>query len=483
MLTPSQIADVAVARLGLPVPMAKLQIMHDIAAGLRNDQSGPVIWDALLRWLKTRELESEVLEGLCPIFLAKGAQVLEISRLRLSIERPSILSDFLVAESFGTSLVVAAWTHSHSEEVPGLLRLNEVIEDLCSGRFIPPLFGNRLTALEQRSGKPFTRQWAYEFTLLRSRATYTESGHFGYFRGDTTSGTGTFVGKHSHLARSAFLRTLALAVARWDMPQDKAEEWAQFALPAEPLLLKLLPLSPPSWAPPLHSWSIKDSGTDLQNSVAQMVAHIEQQTGRTLLHFKGCIHSTKTISVEAEVTTALSANGAANPEEVFFFYNFLLGKVEVPRLRLESFVPDVWARKNTIPGKDGTQYLPALLPLVGHIVGYLSTDLLHLLPMIPTVHSSANDVSATPEVGGTSIFLDGICVGKVDYWNWHWQPTHEKDSLPPSSVCTTLSADTVDKLFRVQGYAVQRCWKILMRERETDYGSWVDTTHFGMLEP
>jgi hypothetical protein len=481
MLTTSQIADVAVARLALPVPMAKLQIMHDIAAGLRNDQSGPVIWDALLRWLKTRELESEVLEGLCAIFLAKGAQVLEISGLRLSIERPSILSDFLIAESFGTPLVVASWSHSHSEEVPGLLRLNEEIDDLCSGRFIPPLFENRLTALEQRSGKPFMRQWAYEFTLLRSHATYAKSGSFGYFRGDTTSGTGTFVGKQGHLARSAFLRTLALAVARWDMPQEKAKEVAQFALPAEPLLLKLLPLSPPSWAPPLHSWSIKDSATDLQNSVAQMIAHIEQHTGRTLLHFKGCIHSTKTMSVEAEVTTALSANGAASPEDVFLFYNFLLGKVEVPRLRLESFVPDVWVRKNTLPGKDGTQYLPALLPLIGHIVGYLSTDLLRLLPMIPNVHSSADPVAVTPEVGGMSIFLNGICVGKVDYWNLHWQPMHEKNSLPPSSVCTTLSADAVDKLFRVQGYDVKRCWKILIRERETDYGSWVDTTHFGVL--
>lgn len=482
MLTPSQIADVAVARLGLPIPMAKLQIMHDIAVGLRSDQSGPIVWDALLRWLKTRELESEVLEGLSAIFLAKGARVLDVSGLRLSIERPSILSDFLIAQSFGTSLVVAAWTHSHSEEVPSLLRLNEEIEELNSARFVPPLFGNRLRALEHDSGRPFMRQWAYEFTLLRSRATYTESGHFGYFRGDTTNGTGTFVGKHSHLARSAFLRTLALAVARWDMPQDQAEEVAQFALPAEPLLLKLLPKSPPPWATPLHSWSIESSGTELQNSVAQMVEHIEQHTGRTLLHFKGNIHSTKRISVEAEVTTALSANGSIDPEDVFFFYNFLLGKIEVPRLSLESFSPDVWVRNHTLPGENGTQYLPALLPLVGHLVGYLSTDLLHLLPMIPNVHSSANAVVATPEDGGTSIFLDGIHAGKVDYWNWRWQPMHEKDSLPPSSVCTTLSADAVDKLSRVQGYAVKRCWKILMRVRDTDYGSWVETSRFGVLE-
>ena len=300
MLTSSQIADVAVAKLGLPVSMAKLQVMHRVSAGLRNDESGPAIWSALLHWLQTRELESEVLEGLCPIFLAKGARVLEISTLRRSIERPSILSDFLIAQSFGTHLLVAAWTHSHSEEVPGLLRLNEEIEELCSARFVPPLFENRLRVLERGSAKPFMRQWAYEFSLLRSRATYTGSGDFGHFRGDISNEIGMFTGKLSHLARSAFLRTLALAVARWAMPQNEAEEVAQFALPAEPILLKLLPAAPPSWAPPIHLWPINDACVDLPTAIEPIVAHIEQHTSRTLLHFNGCIHSTKKMRVEAE---------------------------------------------------------------------------------------------------------------------------------------------------------------------------------------
>lgn len=481
MLTQSQIADVAVARLGLPVAMAKLQIMHDIAASLLDQKSGPIVWDALLRWLKSRELESEVLEGLCPLLLAKGARVLEISALRLSIERPSILSDFLIAHSFGSPLMVAAWMHSHSEEVPELLRLNEELEELSSARFVPPLFGNRLRALEIRSNKPFLRQWAYEFTLLCSRAVYTDSGDFGYFRGDTTNGTGMFTGKRSHLARSAFLRTLALAVARWGMPQGLAEEVAQFALPAEPILLKLLPGSPPSWASALHAWPIDDSNGGLPAAIAQIVGHIEHHTGRTLLHVKGCIHSTKTMRVEAEVTTVLVAMGAANPEEVFEFQNELLGKVEVPRQNFESFNSCYWPRENTLPGKDGVEYLPALLPLIGSIVGYLSTDLLHLLPQIPAVHSSARSITATPEVGGVSILFEGNCVGRVDYWNWRWQPMHEMNSLVPSAVCTTLSADAVEELFRVRGYTVKRCWKILVRTRETDYGSWVDTIRFGIL--
>ena len=179
----------------------------------------------------------------------------------------------------------------------------------------------------------------------------------------------------------------------------------------------------------------------------------------------------------------LCANGSANPEEVFPFYKFLLGKFEVPRPSFESFKPDVWPLKNAFPGKDGVQYLPALLPLIGNIVGYLSTDLLHLLPPIPAVHSQASFITAVPEVGGLSILSEGNCVGRVDYWNWRWHPMREKDSLPPSSVCTTLSADSVNDLFNVQGYALQKCWKIVTRARETDYGSWVATTHFGILTP
>jgi hypothetical protein len=481
MLTPNQIADVAVARLGLPVAMAKLQIMHDIAANLRDEESGPIVWDALLRWIKSRELESEVLEGLCPLILAKGARVLKISTLRLNIERPSILSDVLIAEAFGSPLLVTAWMHSHSEEVPHLMRLNQELEELSSARFVPPLFGNRLRALEQRSSKPFLRQWAYEFTLLRSRGVYTDGGDFGYFRGDTTNGTGMFTGKRSHLARSAFLRTLALAVSRWGMPQDLAEEVAQFALPAEPILLKLLPGSPPSWASAAHAWPIDDANADLPTEIAQLVGHIEHHTGRTLLHFKGCIHSSKTMRAEVEVTTVLAARGAADPEEVFKFQNALLGKVKIPRHNSESFNSCYWPQENTLPGKDGVEYLPALLPLIGNIVGYLSTDLLHLLPQIPAIHSTEGTITAIPEVGGVSILWGGSCGGRVDYWNWHWQPMHEMNSMPPSAVCTTLAADIVEKLFLIPGYTVNRCWKILLRTRDTDYGSWSDTVRLGVL--
>lgn len=462
--------------------MAKLQVMHDIAASLRDEESAPVVWNALLRWLKSRELESEVLEGLCPLILAKGAQVLELSTLRLSIERPSILSDFLIAQSFGLPLIVAAWMHSHSEEVPALLQLKEELEELSSARVVPPLFGNRLRALELRSGKPFLRQWAYEFTLLRSRAVYTDGSDFGYFRGDTTNGTGMFTGKRSHLARSAFLRTLALAVARWGMPQDLAEVVAQYALPAEPILLKLLAGSPPPWATAVHTWPMDDLNWSPTTTIAQLVGHIEHQTGRTLLHFNGCIHATKTMRVELEVTTVLVARGAAKPAEAFEIQNALLGKVEVPQKGFESFNLSCWLPQNKFPGKDGVEYLPALRPLIGSIVGYLSTDLVHLLPRIPVVHSTGGFVTAIPEVGGVSIMLEENCVGRIDYWNWQWQPMRERDSLPASAVCTTLSADAVEKILLAQGYALNRCWQILLRTRDSDYGSWEDSIRTGLLD-
>lgn len=246
--------------------------------------------------------------------------------------------------------------------------------------------------------------------------------------------------------------------------------------------LGLLPGSPPPWASAVHALPIDDSNEDPPAAtIAQMVGHIEHHTGRTLLHFQGCIHSTKTRQVEAEITTVLVARGAANPEEVFEIRNAMLGKVEIPRQKSESFNSDHWPRENTLPGKDGVEYLPALLPLIGSIVGYLSTDLLHLLPQIPVVHSTEGAITAIPEVGGVSILYKGNCVGRVDYWNWRWQPMHEMNSLPPSAVCTTLSADAIEELFRVRGYTVKRCWKILVSTRETDYGSWVDTIRFGIL--
>jgi hypothetical protein len=185
--------------------------------------------------------------------------------------------------------------------------------------------------------------------------------------------------------------------------------------------------------------------------------------------------------VELEVTTVLVAKGILNPDEVFTSQRILLGKVIVPRQSFTSFKSFCWPRENTLPGAGGVEYLPATLPIIGNIVGYLSSDLLYLLPRIPVVHSTDSFIVAHPEVGGLSILLDGNCVGRVDYWNWRWQPMHEKASLPPLAVCTTLSAEAMEKVLCAPGYVIKRCWQILLQTRDSDYGSWTDTVSLGVL--
>jgi hypothetical protein len=78
----ADLLDVAMCRLRLPVPMAKLQLIHQFAGALKDERAGAATWQALLRWLRALRLESEVLEALAIAVAARGATVLSSADLR-----------------------------------------------------------------------------------------------------------------------------------------------------------------------------------------------------------------------------------------------------------------------------------------------------------------------------------------------------------------------------------------------------------------
>jgi hypothetical protein len=122
--------------------------------------------------------------------------------------------------------------------------LDKEEQALTAGTFIPPLFTNNLKDLQERSGRSFLRQWSFEYKVLSERSGGKGDGHLDYFPGDEHSNVGQFVARKGHLARSAYLRTLACAVERWDMPADLAQHYAADTFAAEPIFLRLA-LQPP----------------------------------------------------------------------------------------------------------------------------------------------------------------------------------------------------------------------------------------------
>ena len=470
-MTDADLLDVAMCRLRLPVPMAKLQVIHQVAGALKDERTGAATWQALLRWLRALTLESEVLEALAIVVAARGAPVLSSADLRAAINAPSALSDAFIGHAFGTPVLVHSWLKGHSGEAPRFYRRPELREELALGQIVPRALVLSLQDLQQESRRPFIAQWTFEFERLIERTDSSWDGHFSFFLPESDRGeVGQFVARRGQLARSAFLRTLALAADLWDMPIAEAQAAAMVASPADLSLLPMLPGEVPGWVKSLHGArpSTSDQAAGLAASVLR---DVHEAGGNALLHLNLPLHGDARYSCELEIVSILASEETVDAREVFRVHDFLLGRMHVPRAEDLTLRIDALDKEATFPTRAGGRLRPALLPLVSNNAGYLQSDLVRRMPRLPA-HESRTPLIVTPRKGGADVHLSGTKAGELLHWNWKWRPTHPKHMGSPTGVCLVINRDVATRLLNVGGMRLCHVWRARVLTRETDYKNW-----------
>lgn len=480
-MTGVALLDVAMSRLRLPVPMVKFQVIHQMARALTNEASVQTTWQALLRWLRSIKLESEVLEALAIPALARGSATLSSADLRASIDAPSVLSDVFIGRALGTPVLVHSWLNSHSGEAPAMYRNRELTDELSAGTIVPPVLKNRMEDLEQRSRKRFVRQWTYEFERQIDRNGGGYDGHFSYF-GDShdRDEAGHFIARRGHFARSAFLRTLALACDQWNMPVQVAQAEAMYASPADMSLLPLLPGEIPAWAGGLHD-ARPSTAAEAAAVASAALAEVNLNETRALLHLNLPMQSDPRYQGEFELISVLACEDAVAPQSVFHLHDWLPGRAIIPRTQELTLRIDRLDSDAAFPTDTGGYLRPVLLSLFDHFVGYLHSDLVGRMPCLPANHSSDAPLIAVPRQGGADLLLSESTVGRLHYWNWNWRPMHLKEMGCHGGVALVLEHDAVRRLLQVDGMHIRQLWRARVRTRETDYGNWNDETWMGSL--
>lgn len=470
----NQVAMLAVSRLGLPVPMAKLTTIHAIARALDDEATAAPFEEALAEWVSSRELESECLEGICPLVVAtRGRDVAD--RIRHAIARPSIASDLLLSVSTGSPILVSAWSGCHSNPVPKFLDVHEEERELRSGAFVPPLFAHRLEELERRLGRPFVRQWAFEYSILASRCGEHGDGHLDYFFGSDRELVGQFVARRGHIARSAYLRTLACAVEHWDLPEPVARRYSTAATPAEPIFLQLAPQPAPTWANVVQQRTAEEAADGPR--LAQTVIHVlEHELRRKLMHCSLAVVDEPGCHVQLEVFSVAAPAAHLDIPGAVNFHAYLLGKAFPGRDGIRAFVSqdmghDCW---------DALGFVPVLLPLIGSMVGYLQADLLGIVPYVPAATESFADLETVPSTSGAVLRSQGRDVGAWDWWLWNWKPGHPRDWHPPNACCTSLVHDAAEQMAHDLGGALAHVWRLTTWRRERSYGEWTVSSELGL---
>ncbi|MCX7251592.1 MAG: hypothetical protein NTX37_08860 [Burkholderiales bacterium] len=470
-MTGADLLDVAMCRLRLPVPMAKLQVIHQLAGALKDERNGVATWQALLRWLRALRLESEVLEALAIVVAARGSTVLSSADLRAAINAPSVLSDVFMEHAFSTPVLVHSWLKCHSGEVPRFYQQPELRRELALGQIVPKALALSLQDLQQWSRRPFVAQWTFEFERLIERNDRSSDGHFSFFLPESDRGeVGQFIARRGQLARSAFLRTLALAADLWGMPIPEAQAVAMVASPADLSLLPMLPDGVPGWVRPLHgarpgTWG---EAAGLATSVLRDVHEVE---GKSLLHLNLPLHGDARYNGELEIVCILASGEAIDAEEVFGVHDFLPGRMCLPRTEDLTLRIDALESEATFPAKGGGRLRPVLLPLVGNNAGYLQSDLVRRMPRLPA-HDSRSPLIVTPRKGGADVLLSGAKVGELLHWNWKWRPTHLKNMGGPTGVALVLDRDVTKRLLHIDSMRLCHVWRARVLTRETDYGDW-----------
>lgn len=480
-MTGVTLSDVALSRLRLPIPMAKLQVIHQVANALATESSAQTTWWALLRWLRSLKLESEVLEGLAIVVLARGSSILSAAELRAAIDAPSVLSDVFIGRALGTPILVHSWLKSHSGEAPMMYRSPELTDELCAGTIVPPILKNRMEHLERRSRKPFLRHWTYEFERQIERNGGGYDGHFSYFGDSHGRGeAGHFIARRGHFARSAFLRTLALACDQWEMPVPVAQAEARHASPADVSLLPMLPGQTPIWARSLHN-ARPSNATEAGALAALALEEVNRNENRVLLHLNLPAQSDSRYQGELEIVSILASEDAVDCQSVFHLHDWLPGRVIVPRATDLALRVDRFEDTGAFPTATGGNVRPLLLSLFDYFVGYLHSDLVGRMPCLPANHSSDAPLIAIPRRGGADLLLSGDTVGELRYWNWNWRPMHSKKMGGGGGVALALDGDAVQRLINVDGMRIHQFWRAHVRTRETDYGDWNDETWMGSV--
>jgi hypothetical protein len=475
-------SHIGISRLKLPCPMAKLQITHGLAKALSNTDINALVWSEMLSWVHALNLESEIIEALCSLVLANNSNVVSISAIRTSIRWPSILSDVFLSQASRSPTLVNSWAKSHSGEAPEYYRADAIQAELMKGQIVPPILANRLERLEDMTGNPMIKQWVYEFDRLICRVGQQSNDHFSYFIvDDRERSTGQFIGKRGHLARSAYLRTLAFAYDYWGMPENLAISEAMYASPADFSFLRMLPSNAPQWVSSFKN-AQPNSSAEWESWLTEVLRPApEQQNSSLLVHLNVPLNSNLRYQADFEMITILFSGSSNSVKEIFGLHDWLIGQVYIDRSTDWNFIiegrnPDAGFPINN----KETKVLPALLPSIGRYVGYMHADIIGRMPYLPANYSK-DVLIAKPREGGADLEYNGLNVGEFRYWNCQWSPTHDKDLGTHGGVSVSVSFDCVSQLLNVPEMQLTRVWRSTVLKRESDYGEWQKETFYGTL--
>lgn len=436
---------VLLTRLHWPPAASGWWAAQELGRLLVDLELGAAVSEALKQHLAARVLEYDAVLGLLPYWLARlsGAAASNANDLGAHLLARSALSDLLLPQGSSSNL----GTYSSSPiAAPADFAPSESFL-ATKGHHVPRILWRQLEELELQVGRPFVRQYAYEWEL--STTQLPEVGHeVGRFFDDPREVmTGQFFTQQSLRGRSAYLRTLRAATALWDMPISYAEQLSEWVAPLHPCIA-ILESKPPFSLERVSQ--IASKSENVETAIKEVLAFVSE--GHTLGAISWPMFFDSGDLLDITVTLARAAPVSSPSSRTIEAGVPLAGELTAKRLGCSSACNFFDAQFDSLTGQHTGNALVGRLALSPY--GYMQADVSSRGIWAPIPIQKSAVVTARPRDGRLEYAAKSHYLGQFGYWNSDWRPTHHR-ALGPR--CGTFLELATEALTSIVGHG-RRVW-------------------------
>jgi hypothetical protein len=459
-------------RLNWPIRMVRWLAAREFAGLLSRGAHQKKATEAYLDWLSIRQFESQVVSGLAVLLCMHEETLPPFLDECEHINRPSIVADLMLQHVYGYGKRRGGWLSAHSGPCPNSFASERYFED-HKGAHVPPIFGDDLKRLEGRSGRPFTRHWAFEWRKLMDVTKSPYSGFPYHFVGSTLQRSGVF-GQFSQaqcdVYRSAYLRTLAFAVSQWELPLEEAAFYSSICLPLNGALAHIKPIQRPDWL------------ADIPERCCEVDSALDELT-RDLVKAGNGQPGMRPVNLEIPIKASLFEFGNLSVSAVLVSEDFVPDPDDSSYFAQHTgwILPDGITFAGTMDKKDPADFvrqgsqgasIPVCLSLWPFPSGFWHNDYFASGLALPSPYNFSDPPEIACNERDISMHLDGTPVGILSIWHDHWTPLYPKGGNTRCGMLTQMREIDLESSQTLHGMELGWVVQLRLWSRKTDYGEY-----------
>lgn len=467
------IIELLVQRLGWPVKLVRWRTARSVRALLESDRWSGSATSVLLNWLETRQYESEVATALSVLLVTAPSGRPSFHEVVGRIHHPSLLSDLLLEQIYGPGQVQGGWDATQTEVPAGFVPTKYF--ESHKTQDVPLILRDNLLRLERKSGRPFLRQWAFEWQQIQDSVPAPYSDYPNYF-GDFNLGRSgvhpQVLTRQSEVLRSAYLRTFGYAVSEWGMPLQRAIMYVTDTLPVLLGLFEVDPAPAPEWLGDFAN-DCCASGADLEK-LARRIFAASQGEGQQLLSLTVPTPQGVVEFGEISLQSYFVSDDVAPRNEAF-----------LPDLQ-EFLVPDNFSFLSDLPDTELARWYsrwrkdeavgtvkPTTFAAIPLLHGTWHDEYIGAGLRLPTSECFVGSVKVDADRSGLKVTTGSTEVARTTFWHDHWTPLNmpERGGTRVGSTCH-LDHALLTRTLKRQG--LRLAWQVRVTTYTTKDNGWGD---------